>query len=48
MVVDVLKMFWSWPRRKIMATMTAMAMTAMARAYSTSPWQPERAGVHAP
>src|SRR6266849_3401402 len=34
----LLKMFWSWPRRKIMATMTAMAITAMMSAYSTRPW----------
>src|SRR3990170_2505501 len=34
----LLKMFCSWPFRKIMATMTAMAMTAMMSAYSTSPW----------
>src|SRR5436190_23685592 len=27
------KMFWSWPRRKIMATITAMAITAIMRAY---------------
>jgi len=33
----LLKMFWIWPRRKIMATITAMAMTAMMRAYSTRP-----------
>ena len=33
----LLKMFWIWSRRKIIATMTAMAMTAMTRAYSTRP-----------
>ena len=33
----LLKMFWSWPRRKIMATITAMAMTAIMSAYSTRP-----------
>src|SRR5678816_3930873 len=30
--------FWIWPRRKTIATMTAMAMTAMMSAYSTRPW----------
>src|SRR6185503_8904181 len=33
----LLKMFCSCPRRNTMATMTAIAMTAMMRAYSTRP-----------
>ena len=32
----LLKMFWIWPRRKTMATMTAMAMTAMIVLWSGS------------
>jgi len=31
------KMFEIWSRRKIIATMTAIAITAMMSAYSTSP-----------
>src|SRR5258705_542331 len=34
----LLKMFSIWPRRKTIARMTAIAMTAMMSAYSTRPW----------
>src|SRR5205807_7039726 len=34
----LLKMFEIWSRRNSIATMTATAITAMIRAYSTRPW----------